>query len=106
MLIIIPYQIRITYAIERLIRVFYEMALRLTGEPARVHFSFTKIGRDRSPALPPDFENTVEFDSVTPTAPDVRRLASYIAHHGITSVFALDVALETPFLHDLRRAGV
>jgi glycosyltransferase involved in cell wall biosynthesis len=105
-LILIPYQIRIGFAIERLIKAFYEMALRLTGDPAKVHFGFTKVGEGRSSALPTGFTNLVEFDPVEPSASDVRRLASYVEAHGITSVLALDLPVEASFLRDLRRAGV
>lgn len=105
MLILIPYGIQIGFAIQRLIGVFYEMAVRVTGDPARVHFGFTKVDA-RSMALPPDFANTVEFDSVTPTDADVERLSAYVAAHGITRLLALDVPVETQYLAALRRAGV
>ena len=106
MLILIPYQIQIGFAIQRLISVFYEMAVRVTGDPARVHFGFTKVGNDRSSALPADFANTVEFDPVAPTRDAVDRLAAYVAAHQITSLLALDVPVEASYLAALRKVGV
>src|SRR5690348_3101770 len=106
MLILIPYQIQIGFAIQRLISVFYEMAVRITGDSARVHFGFTRVGEDRSSALPASFTNTVEFDPVAPTRADVDRLAAYVAAHRITSVLALDLPVEANYLAGLRRAGV
>lgn len=106
MLILIPYQVRIGFAIERLIGAFYEMALRLTGDSSRVHFAFTKVGEHRSSALPTDFGNAIEFNPSEPSASDVQRLASYVAQHGITTVFGLDLGVESPFLGAVRQAGV
>ena len=105
-LIVIPFGINIGFAIHRLIGVFYEMAVRLTGDPTRVHFAFTKVRDGRSPALPPDFDRFVEFDSVNPTPADVERLAAYVRASGIATVFALDLHAEAPFLPAVRRAGV
>jgi glycosyltransferase involved in cell wall biosynthesis len=106
MLILIPYQIGIGFAIQRLIKAFYEMAVRLTGDPARVHFAFTRVGDDRSGALPADFTSSIEFDPVTPRDADVRRLAAYIEQHRIASLFGLDVGVEASYLGALRHAGV
>ncbi len=105
-LIVIPFGINIGFAIHRLIGVFYEMAVRLTGDPTRVHFAFTKVRDGRSPALPPDFDRFVEFDSVNPTPADVERLAAYVRASGIATVFALDLHAEAPFLPAVRQAGV
>src|SRR5690348_15813082 len=82
------------------------MAVRLTGDPARVHFSFTTLEGDRSTALPPTFENTVEFNPSSPSASDVARLAAYIREHGITTVFGLDIDVNSSYLTAIRRAGV
>lgn len=106
MLILIPYQIGIGFAIQRLIKAFYEMAVRLTVDTARVHFAFTSVGKERSAALPPDFTNSIEFDPAAPRDADVRRLAAYIEQHGISSVFGLDVGVEPSYLGAIRRAGV
>jgi glycosyltransferase involved in cell wall biosynthesis len=105
-LIIIPYQILIGFAIGRLISAFYEMAVRLTGDPARVHFSFTKVEGDRCTALPPTFKNTVEFNPSSASAGDVARLAAYIRENGITDVFGLDIDVNSSYLTAIRRAGV
>lgn len=106
MLIIIPFGITISFAIVRLIGVFYEMAMRLTGDPTHVHFAFTSVGDGRSSALPPSFDRVLEFDPVAPTGAAVERLAAYIRNARISTVFALDLPVDAPYLPALRQAGV
>ncbi len=106
MLIVVPFGIDVSFAIVRLISVFYEMAARLTGDPMRVHFAFTRTGTARSSGLPPDFDRVVQFDPAAPTAPDVERLADYIRANVITSLFGLDLRVDAPYLSALRRAGI
>ncbi len=106
MLVIVPFGIDVSFAIVRLISVFYEMAVRLTGDPRRVHFAFTRTGTARSAALPADFDRVVAFDPAAPSASDVKRLADYIRANGITSVFGLDLHVDAPYLSALRRVGV
>jgi glycosyltransferase involved in cell wall biosynthesis len=92
------------FAIGRLVGSFYEMALRLTGDPASVHVAFTRVDADRCAVLPPQFRNLLEFNPAT--AQDVDRLAAYVRAHDIALVFGLDVPVEAPFLGPLRKAGV
>ena len=106
MLIIIPFGITISFAIVRLIGVFYEMAIRLAGDPTNVHFAFTSVGDGRSSALPPSFDRVVEFDPAAPTVAAVERLAAYIRNARISTVFALDLPVDAPYLPALRQAGV
>ena len=106
MLIIIPFGISISFAIVRLIAVFYEMAVRVTDDPAQVHFSFTSVGGARSSGLPASFDRVLEFDPVSPTPADVDRLAAYIKKARISTVFALDLTVDAPYLSALRKAGV
>jgi glycosyltransferase involved in cell wall biosynthesis len=89
-----------------LISAFYEMAVRITGDPNRVHFSFTKVEAGRSAPLPPTFQNVVEFDPISPTQAEVTRLATYIKERGITTLFGVDVLVEAAYLPILRRAGI
>jgi glycosyltransferase involved in cell wall biosynthesis len=106
MLIIIPFTTMVGFAVGRLIGVFYEMAVRITGDPNRVHFSFTKIEAGEPHPLPPTFQNVVEFDPFSPTEAETTRLATYIKERGITTIFGVDVLVEAPFLPRLRRAGI
>lgn len=106
MLIIIPFGITISFAIVRLIGVFYEMALRLTGDPAQVHFAFTSVKGARSTALPASFDRVIEFDLTAPTTSAVDRLTEYVRNAGVSTVFALDLPVDAPYLPALRRAGV
>ena len=106
MLIMIGYEIDIGFAIGRLVSVFHEMASRLTGEPRRVHFSFTRIGAARSPVLPAGFDHLIEFDPRRPTAEAVAATTQYIRRHGIDTVFGLDLSANADYLAEFRRAGV
>jgi glycosyltransferase involved in cell wall biosynthesis len=106
MLIIIPFKTTVGFAVGRLISAFYEMAVRITGDPNRVHFSFTKVEAGRSAPLPPTFQNVVEFDPISPTQAEVTRLATYIKERGITTLFGVDVLVEAAYLPTLRRAGI
>jgi glycosyltransferase involved in cell wall biosynthesis len=106
MLIIIPFTTTVGFAVGRLIGVFYDMAVRITGDPNRVHFSFTKIEGGQSSPLPPTFRNVIEFNPISPTQAEITRLAAYIKERGITTVFGVDVLVEAAFLPSLRRAGI
>ncbi len=105
-LIMISYEIGIGFAIGRLISVFHEMALRLTGDPARVHFSFGKVGDDRSSALPADFRNVLEFNYRKHGPEDVARFTEYLRRNDIGLIFGLDLPVSAPCLKHARRAGV
>ena len=105
-LIIIPYGIGIEFAIGRLITAFFEMAVRLTGDPSRVHFAFRELGEGRSPVLPSTFRNFTEFDMSASGGATVKNLVDYVRRHDITAVFALDMPVSARYLRALRRAGV
>ena len=106
MLIMIGYEIDIGFAIGRLVTVFHEMALRLTGDERRVHFSFARIGAARSNVLPAGFGNLLEFDTRKPTPEAVERLTKYLREHAIDCVFALDLSVNADYLSAVRQAGV
>lgn len=105
-LVMISYDIDIGFAIGRLISAFYAMALRVTGTPAKVHFSFGKVGGKRSAALPADFDNLLQFNYAQHSAADEERLVEYIKSNGIDTIFALDMRVDAPCLKAARRAGV
>lgn len=105
-LVMIPYEVDIGFAIGRLVSAFYEMGVQLTGSASDVHFSFAEVGGKRSPHLPPDFSNLLEFDYRKHTGAVDDRLSDYIAHHRIHTIFGLDVRVNAPWLKVARRAGV
>jgi glycosyltransferase involved in cell wall biosynthesis len=105
-LVMISYEVDIGYAIGRLVTVFHEMARRLTGDEAGVHFSFSAVGDRKSANLPPGFSNLLEFDYRKFGARGTERFIEYIRSHGITDLFALDLPVTAPFLAEARRAGV
>lgn len=106
MLVMIGYEIDIGFAIGRLVSVFFDMARQLTGNATQVHFSFAKVGTARSNALPPDFNQVIEFDMRQPTPAAAAALADYIRTHRIDTIFALDLSANASYLGALRHAGV
>ena len=104
-LVMIPFEIDIGFAIGRLICAFYQMALRVAGSLADVHFSFGRVGDKRSPYLPPDFCNLLEFDYRQYSRAHDDRLSEYISRHGIRIIFALDARVNARWLKVARHAG-
>ena len=102
----IAYEIDIGFAIGRLIEVFHEMALRLVGDPQRVHFSFSKVKGRSSKSLPAGFANLVEFDYRRHDQDSLRVLSEYIHQHQIEVIFALDMGVQCSCLRAVRSAGV
>jgi glycosyltransferase involved in cell wall biosynthesis len=104
-LVMIPYEIGVGYAIGRLISAFHEMAMRITESPEDVHFAF-KTNDGKSPGLPVVFRNLLEFNHGKHSPDDVQRLALYIRQRQIHTLFALDMRVDAPCLRAARRAGV
>lgn len=104
-LVMIPYEIGVGFAIGRLITAFHAMALRITELQEDVHFAFATLnGQARS--LPAGFTNLLEFNHGKHSADDVGRFAQYIKQHRIHTLFALDMRVDAPCLRVARRAGV
>jgi glycosyltransferase involved in cell wall biosynthesis len=106
MMVMISYEITIGFAIGRLIRVFHEVARRLTGGDETVHFSFSAVGGQHCSNLPDDFAHVLEFDYRRPDASSLERFVEYVKRHDITTVMALDLAPGADFLRAARSAGV
>lgn len=105
-MVMIPYDIGIGFAIGRLVTAFFEMAVQLTGSASDVHFSFVAIGGKKSAALPAGFSNLLEFNYGKHTPDDVERFTAYIRHHGIQTLFAIDLRVNALCLRVARQAGV
>ncbi len=102
----ISYEITIGFAIGRLIRVFHEVARRLTGGDETVHFSFSAVGGQRCSNLPDGFARVLEFDYRRPDAASLGRFTEYVKQHNITTIMALDLGPGAEFLGAARGAGV
>ena len=105
-LVMIPYEIEIGFAINRLIAAFFQAAVRFAGSESDVHFSFMRIENRRSSALPPNFDNLLRFDYRQPNRTEEQRLVNYVAQHRIETLFALDLRVNASCLKAARRAGV
>lgn len=95
----------IGFAIQHLIGAFYDMGVRLTGDPARVHFAFQSLVGHPS-ALDAGFGNLIAFSIRDHGSADVESLVDYVERQGIDTVFALDLKVEAAFLAALRARGV
>lgn len=103
----ICYGADIGFAIGRLISVFYDMACQLAGNPADVHFSFASSDRLLTCRnLPSGFSNVIAYDYRRDSTDDTAALATYVREKGISTAFALDMAVDSLCLPALRRAGV
>ncbi|MFN3682225.1 MAG: glycosyltransferase, partial [Nitrospira sp.] len=105
-LVIIPYEVTIGFAFSRLIGVFFDACVQVTGSPENVHFAFSAVGEQGSTALPSWFSNLVEFNSRAYQDQDVQRLCAYIKRHGIETAFIVDVGVEAGYLRNIRSAGI
>ena len=102
----IGYESDIGFAIGRLVQVFYESALRWSGDQRQVHFSFAKLREGNCANLPQGFTNLLEFDYRRNDPAQEDRLVAYVREHQIEVVLALDMAVQCPCLKAARRAGV
>lgn len=94
------------YAIGRLERVFFEMARRVAGSEAGVHFAYPDLGDRHPEPLPTDFRNLLRFDPTLRDAGHLRAIEDYVRQHGIEIAFGFDQPLRRPGYSPLRRAGV
>jgi glycosyltransferase involved in cell wall biosynthesis len=95
------------YAIGPLERLFYRMALNLTGgDPARIHFCYPTMANGPSPQLPADFGQYLVTDMRSEAPADHARAADYVRGHGIDTLFGFDLGVTRPIYRSLRAAGV
>lgn len=105
MLIMISYEIDIGFAIGRLISAFYEMSVRVTGDPRLVHFSFGRVGTGRCASLPDGFENLLEFDYRKTTDASLAAFGDYVETNQIGVIFGLDMPVQASCLSVARERG-
>jgi glycosyltransferase involved in cell wall biosynthesis len=102
----VPYGIDVGFAIGRLVGVFYDVCVSLTGTAGNVHFAFAGLGDGTCANLPAGFRNLLDFNHHNFTRSAGRRLADYIRTHRVTAVFALDMPASSRCPALARRAGV
>jgi glycosyltransferase involved in cell wall biosynthesis len=104
-LVMIPYPATVGFAIGRLISVFYEVCLTLTGDRRHVHFAFSGSNRGECPDLPDDFGNLVAFNHGNFTDGDLEHLVRYVADNDVGCILGLDLQVGARWLKSVRRAG-
>lgn len=94
------------YAIGRLERVFFEMALNVFGSPERIHFAYSGIDGGVGPVLEGRLKNIVAFDYRDVSSRSADTITRYIKKHNIEAIFGFDQPVGAPIHRVLRKAGV
>lgn len=94
------------YAIGRLERVFFEMALNVFGSPEKIHFAYPSIRKGVDPVLQGRLKNIVEFNYRDASGQSADRIAQYIRKNNIRTIFGFDQPIGVPIHRVLRKAGV
>lgn len=85
---------------------FFKMAQRLVGDTSNIHFSYRTLESGRSPSLPADFNNIIEFDTSNSSIAYLQNIQNYIEKNKINVVFGFDMPVKSPGYRFLRRGGV
>lgn len=85
---------------------FFRMAQRLVGDASNIHFSYRTLENGRSPSLPADFKNIIEFDTSNSSVAYLRNIQNFIEQNKIKIVFGFDMPVNIPAYRFLRRGGV
>lgn len=94
------------YAIGRLERIFFEMAVNVFGSGDKVHFAYPSIKKGLDPVLEGRLKNVVEFNYRDVSAQSADGIAEYIRRNNIKTLFGFDQPIGVPVHRVLRRAGI
>jgi glycosyltransferase involved in cell wall biosynthesis len=94
------------YAIEKLERAFFRMAMNFTADPDRVHVGYTDLDGGRPRFLPGDFRNVIRMDTKEAAPERIRELSGYVRRHGIQAAFGFDQPVSAPGFPALRKGGI
>ncbi|MGQ9424682.1 glycosyltransferase family 4 protein [Gilvimarinus sp. F26214L] len=85
---------------------FYNMARRLVGDPANIHFAYRTTENGRSPTLPEDLVHVFEFDAASRSHEYLSQIEAYVRKHNIQIAFGFDQPVRRLSHKYLRRGGV
>lgn len=85
---------------------FLEMARRLVGNFDDIHFAYSDLSRGRSPSLPAELKNVIQFNWASGSKDDFRRIQGYVDDNAIRVVFGFDLPVRNGSYKYLRRGGV
>lgn len=94
------------YAIGRLERIFFEMALNVFGSPEKIHFAYPSIRKGVDPILQDRLKNIVEFNYRDTSSRTADTITQYIRRNNIRIIFGFDQPIGVPIHRTLRKAGV
>lgn len=95
------------YAIGKLEKTFFEVALQLMqGDASRVHVAYPSMEKGPSKSLPPDFRQYLIVDSSSRDPSEGIRIADYLATHNIQTIFGFDQPASRPMYRYFREGGV
>ncbi|MDH5325922.1 MAG: glycosyltransferase family 4 protein [Gammaproteobacteria bacterium] len=105
-LIALHFGSNIGYAIAPLEKTFYLMALELTGDASRIHFSYQNLDKGMPESLPQGFSNVITLKTRNASTEDLEFIKKYITEHDIKWVFGFDLPVSLPVYKPMRDAGV
>ena len=85
---------------------FLRMAINIVGSYDRVHFAYRTLEGGKSPTLPDDLTNIIEFDPTRTDDDYWISIAKYVRQHKIKIVFGFDQPPRHKSFPYLRKAGV
>lgn len=94
------------YAIETLEKVFWEMALRVTGSSESVFLAYPSYEDGKPRYLPPDFSNLLIFDFKERDPERLGEFQRYLRENRINLIFGFDQPPNLPYYRAARYAGV
>lgn len=85
---------------------FYQVALNLVGDPKNIHFAYPSLEKGRSPNLPKELSNIIQFDAKQGMESEFREMGKYVKEHNIKIGFGFDQPVKSRAYKYLRRGGL
>jgi glycosyltransferase involved in cell wall biosynthesis len=85
---------------------FFQMAKRLVGSSANIHFSYRTTANGRSTSLPDELTHIIEFDASSKSHNHLSKIEHYIRTNNIQIAFGFDQPVRRLAHKYMRRGGV
>lgn len=92
------------YAMAPLEKAFFNLGVRLTGSPKKVHFAYKDLSSGMPATLPEDFENVFVLNYSDSSQRD--DISKYIAANDIRYAFCFDLQVNSSAASMMRKAGI
>ncbi|MFE8071672.1 glycosyltransferase family 4 protein [Marinobacteraceae bacterium S3BR75-40.1] len=94
------------YAIETLEKIFWEMALKITGDPRNIFLCYPSYSHGYPTYAPSTFSNYIEFDPTTKEKTELDRFGNFIHENKINIIFGFDQPPKRSYYKIARRSGI